>query len=240
MGTQSTYFFEPMKDNASLNPIMPKENYIDLNNLFGDYYAKALDSIGSFYFTKEVFDGTYPGYGSSYPDLQGALALLFEQASSRGHKQKTAFGEITFPFTIRNQYITSIATVKAAVENKAYLRKYQQDFFKSALTNASKSKIKAYTFKDDYDQNRVKAFIDKLLLHKVDVYKSGDGYTVPTNQPQYRMVQTFFETYEKYRDSVYYDASAWSLANFYNMKYRPVNTINMGNRINFHRWFGYL
>ena len=231
MGTQSSYFFEPMKDNASLNPIMPKENYIDLNNMFGEYFANALDSIGSFYFTKEVFDGTYPGYGSSYPDLQGALALLFEQASSRGHVQKTAFGEITFPFTIRNQYVSSIATVRAAVENKAYLRKYQQDFFKSALGNASKSRIRGYSFKDDYDKNRVKAFIDKLLLHKVDVYKANDAYVVPTNQPQYRMVQSFFETYDKYRDSVYYDASAWSVANFYNMKYRPVTSLNLGEKV---------
>ncbi|WP_431122388.1 M14 family zinc carboxypeptidase [Flagellimonas flava] len=231
MGTQSSYFFEPMKDNASWDPIMPKENYIDLNNLFGDYFAKALDSIGSFYFTKEVFDGTYPGYGSSYPDLQGGLALLFEQASSRGHKQTTAFGEITFPFTIRNQYVSSIATVKAAVENKAQLRKYQQDFFKSALSIASKSRVKGYTFRDDHDPNRVKAFVDKLLLHKVDVYRSGSQFVVPTRQPQYRMVQTMFETYEKYRDSVYYDASAWSVANFYNMKYKPVSNLNLGEQI---------
>lgn len=231
MGTQSSYFFEPMKDNGSLNPIMPKENYIDLNNLFGEYFSKALDSIGSFYFTKEVFDGTYPGYGSSYPDLQGGLGLLFEQASSRGHKQTTKFGEITFPFTIRNQYISSIATIKASVQNKAMLRKYQQDFFKSALGNALKSRTKGYTFKDDHDPNRVKAFIDKLLLHKIDVYKSNDGYVVPTRQPQYRMVQTMFETYEKYRDSVYYDASAWSVANFYNMKYRPVTNLNLGDKI---------
>ena len=231
MGTQSSYFFEPMKDNASLNPIMPKENYVDLNNMFGEYFANALDSIGSFYFTKEVFDGTYPGYGSSYPDLQGALALLFEQASSRGHLQKTAFGEITFPFTIRNQYVSGMTTVKAAVENKAYLRKYQQDFFKSALGNASKSRIKGYSFKDDYDKNRVKAFIDKLLLHQVDVYKNNDSYVVPTNQPQYRMVQSFFETYDKYRDSVYYDASAWSVANFYNMKYRPITSLNLGEKV---------
>ncbi|NKI32882.1 M14 family zinc carboxypeptidase [Croceivirga thetidis] len=231
MGSQSSYFFEPMKDNASLNPIMPKENYVDLNNLFGDYFSSALDSIGSFYFTKEVFDGTYPGYGSSYPDLQGALALLFEQASSRGHVQKTAFGEITFPFTIRNQFVSSITTVKAAVENKDYLRKYQQEFFKSALSNATKSRVKGYSFKEDFDKNRTKAFIDKLLLHKVDVYRSNDSYLVPTNQPQYRMVQTFFETYNKYRDSVYYDASAWSVANFYNMKYRPVTSLNLGEKI---------
>lgn len=231
MGSQSSYFFEPMKVNASQDPIMPKENYEDLNNLFGDYFASALDSIGSFYFTKEVFDGTYPGYGSSYPDLQGGLGLLFEQASSRGHKQTTKFGEITFPFTIRNQYTSSITTVRAAVENKGVLRKYQQDFFKSALGNASKSRIRGYTFKDDHDKNRVKAFIDKLLLHKVDVYKSGNQFVVPTDQPQYRMVQTMFETYNKYRDSVYYDASAWSVANFYNMKYKPVTNITKGDKI---------
>jgi len=231
MGSQSTYFFEPMKTNASWDPIMPKENYEDLNTLFGNEFAKALDSIGSLYFTKEVFDGTYPGYGSSYPDLQGGLGLLFEQASSRGHRQTTAFGEITFAFTIRNQYASSITTVKTAVNNKGYLRKYQQEFFKSALTNAAKSKIKGYSFGDTHDQNRTKAFIDKLLLHKIDVFRSGDMYTVPTNQPQYRMVQTMFETYEKYRDSVYYDASAWSVANFYNMKYKPVNTVNLGEKI---------
>ncbi len=231
MGSQSSYFFEPMKTNGSLNPIMPKENYEDLNNLFGNYFSKALDSIGSFYFTKEVFDGTYPGYGSSYPDLQGGLGLLFEQASSRGHKQKTAFGEITFPFTIRNQYTSSITTVKAAVENKAYLRKYQQEFFKSALTNSGKSKVKGYSFRDDYDKNRVKAFIDKLFLHKIDVYESGNSFVVPTKQPQYRMVQTMFETYNKYRDSVYYDASAWSVANFYNMKYKAVTGLNLGQKV---------
>jgi len=232
MGSQSTYFFEPMKTNGSLNPIMPKENYEDLNTLFGAYYARALDSIGSLYFTKEVFDGTYPGYGSSYPDLQGGLGLLFEQASSRGHKQTTAFGEITFPFTIRNQFTSSITTVKAAVENRAYLRKYQQSFFKSALTNAGQGKIKAYTFGDAYDQNRVKAFIDKLLLHRIAVYKDGErSYVVPTKQPQYRMVQTMFETYTKYRDSVYYDASAWSVANFYNVKYKAASSFNPGSQV---------
>ncbi|WP_299243763.1 M14 family zinc carboxypeptidase [uncultured Aquimarina sp.] len=231
MWTNSTYFFEPMKPIGSQDPIMPKENYEDLNNLFAPYFSNALDNIGSFYFTKEAFDGTYPGYGSSYPDLQGALALLFEQASSRGHLQDTDYGTISFPFTIRNQYVSSMATIKAAVENKGTLRKYQQNFFKSAVTNTTKNNISGYEFGDAYDQNRNKAFIDKLLLHKIKVYKKGDRYVVPVKQPQKRMVQTIFETYNKYRDSVFYDASAWSVANFYNLKYKSLKSINLGEEI---------
>ncbi|NAS29806.1 zinc carboxypeptidase [Flavobacteriaceae bacterium R38] len=234
MGTNATYFFEPAKPNGSKTPIIPKENYGALNDLFGDYFSKALDSIGSLYFTKEVFDNTYPGYGSSYPDIQGGLALLFEQASSRGHVQNTAYGKITFPFTIRNHFTSSMTTIKASVENIGLLRKYQQDFFKSNLKNISKNRVTNYVFGDDYDQNRTKAFIDQLLLHRIKVYKSKDAnkYVVPVKQAQKRMVQTMFETYKEFRDSVFYDASAWSVANFYNMKYRGVTgNISLGNEI---------
>lgn len=244
MGTNSTYFFEPMKDNASNDPIMPKENYTTLNDLFAKYYQEDLNKIGSFYFTKEVFDGTYPGYGSSYPDLQGGLALLFEQASSRGHKQKTSTGEITFAFTIRNQFTSSMATVRASVENKDLLHDYQQRFFKSALSKARSSRIKSYVFTGGEDAGRTKAFIDKLLIHRVKVYeptgdlssggnsfKKGQSYIVPTNQPQYRMVQSVFETYKEFKDSVFYDASAWSIANFYNMTYAGMTTTALGEEV---------
>jgi hypothetical protein len=231
MGTNSHHFFEPMKPIGSFDPIMPKENYEDLNNLFAPYFANALDKIGSLYYTKESFDGTYPGYGSSYPDLQGGLALLFEQASSRGHVQDTDYGKITFPFTIRNQYTSTFATIKASVENKEYLRKYQQEFFKSSLTKKATSGFSGYEFEEKYDQNRKKAFIEQLLTHKIKVYKKGNTYTVPLKQPQHRMVQTMFETYDKYRDSVFYDASAWSVANFYNIKYRGVKSVQLGTEL---------
>ena len=231
MGTNSNYFFEPMKSNASEKPLMPKENYEDLNSLFATYYSKNLDSIGSFYFTKEAFDGTYPGYGSSYPDLQGGLAILFEQASSRGHLQETDYGTISFAFTIRNQYVSSISTVQAAVENKRKLRDYQKKFFQTSISDVTNDKIKAYRFGDVYDQNRTKAFIDKLLIHKVKTYKSGDKFIVPVKQSQSRMVKNIFESYDTYRDSVYYDASAWSISNFYNMKHEGVKSFKLGEEV---------
>ena len=226
MGTNSNYFFDPMKSSASVKPLIPQEN-VDLYPIFAKYYVKYMDSIGSFYYSKESFDETYPGYGSTYSDLQGGLALLFEQASSRGHVQETNYGEMTFGFTIRNQFLNGIATVEAAVDNKMLLRDYQKRFFESSLSEFKNEKIKAYEFGDIHDKNRTKAFIDKLLIHKIEVYEKDDKFLVPVNQLQSRMVKNFFETNDKYLDSVFYDASAWSVSNFYNMKHKAVRSFDV-------------
>ena len=72
MGTNSTHFFEPTKSNAE-NPLVTQDNYKMLNGKFAKYFENAMNEIGSFYYTKESFDNFYPGYGSSYPDMQGGL-----------------------------------------------------------------------------------------------------------------------------------------------------------------------
>jgi len=219
MGTNSTYFFVPWKTHAAKDPVIPQENYEYFERLFGEFFAKGLDEIGSLYFSKEAFDKTYPGYHSSYGDLMGGIGMLFEQASSRGHKQVTQFGEITFPFTIRNQYVSGMNTVKASVEMKDELKEYQQRFFASALTDADKKRIKGYSFKMGKDRNKTKAFIDKLMIHEISVLKDNNNFFVPTKQRNYRTVRSIFETNTEFRDSVFYDASAWSIANFYDIDY---------------------
>ena len=219
MGTNSTYFFVPWKTHAAKDPVIPQENYEYFERLFGESFAKGLDEIGSMYFSKEAFDKTYPGYHSSYGDLMGGIGMLFEQASSRGHKQVTQFGEITFPFTIRNQYVSGMTTIKASVEMKDELMEYQQRFFASALTDADKKRTKGYSFKMGKDRNKTKAFIDKLMIHDISVLKDNDNFFVPTKQKNYRTVRSIFETNTEFRDSVFYDASAWSIANFYDIDY---------------------
>ena len=232
MGTSSTYFFEPANTNGSLDPIIPAANYEELNPLFGEYFRNDMDSIGTLYFTKEIFDNTYPGYGSSYPDLQGGLALLFEQASSRGHRQQGDTWLVTFPYTIRNQLVSSLATLRASVENKTRLLAYQREFFTGAIEEAARKPVRAYVFGDRYNDSRNKEFLHLLLQHKIQVYpvkerlrrdnevfEAGMSYIVPTEQPQYKMVQSMFETYKAFRDSVFYDASAWSQVHAYGLPY---------------------
>ena len=220
MGTNSTFMFVPWKSYAIKDPIIPQENEY-FWSLFGQYFSKGLDEIGSLYFTKELFDKTYPGYSSSYADLMGGIGMLFEQASSRGHLQENQFGKLTFPFTILNQYVSSMNTIKASVAMKDELKKYQQNFFPSALTEADKKRIKGYSFEMGKDRNKTKAFINKLKMHNIKVQRDKNNFFIPTKQKNYRVVRSIFETDKEFIDSVFYDASAWSVANFYDIDYVP-------------------
>ncbi len=49
---------------------------------------KALDRIGSLYYTQEGYDDFYYGRVPPSPTCGGAIGILFEQASSRGHLTK--------------------------------------------------------------------------------------------------------------------------------------------------------
>lgn len=232
MGTSSTYFFEPTKPFGSENPVIPRKNYEEINSKFAAYFAKALDEIGSLYWTKEVFDNSYPGYGSTYPDIQGGLGLVFEQGSSRGHVQSSQRGDITFDFTIRNQLKTSIATMEAGVKEREFMHRYLREFFQTAISEAGRDKVKSYVFGDEYDESRNSLFLQLLLDHKIKVYenerdltlegksfKKGKSWVVPTSQPQYRMVRSMFEKVTDFADSIFYDASSWTMALAYGMPY---------------------
>ncbi|MEM8906307.1 MAG: M14 family zinc carboxypeptidase, partial [Bacteroidota bacterium] len=80
MGTNNTFFFQPGIPSRT-NPLTPQENQ-DLTEKIGGFHAKALDKIGSLYYSKESFDDFYYGKGSTYPDVNGSIGILFEQASS--------------------------------------------------------------------------------------------------------------------------------------------------------------
>lgn len=244
MGTNSTYFFEPTKPFSSENPVVPRKNYEDINSKFAAYFAKALDDIGSLYWTKEVFDNSYPGYGSTYPDIQGGLGLVFEQGSSRGHIQSSQRGDITFQFTIRNQLKTSIATMEGGVKEREYMHRYLREFFQTGVNEAGRDRAKAYVFGDEFDESKNRLFLKLLLDHKIKVieneynitlegksFKQGKSWIVPTAQPQYRMVRSIFEKVTTFADSVFYDASSWTMALAYGMPYATQTAVSSGKEV---------
>jgi hypothetical protein len=244
MGTDATFFFEPTKENAE-NPLVPKAVYRDLNSFFATYFEKALNDIGSLYYTKESFDNLYPGYGSSYPDIQGGLGLLFEQASSRGHIQESQSGDLEFRFTIRNQFVSALATIRASVDGREVLLKHQRNFFEEVTKQGKKSAIGAYVVGDAADHSRNQAFWKMLLHHNIEFYHlqsdvklsnktftKGNAVVIPSNQPQYLMLRSIFDEPKTFADSLFYDASAWNLALAYNLPFVETNEkITQGQRI---------
>lgn len=236
MGTNSTYFFEPTKPVGSWNPLIPEVLYRDLTEVLADRWAESLDAIGALYFTREVFDNTYPGYGSTYPNYLGGLGLVFEQASARGHIQtSTHHGELTFAFTIRNQVRTSLATVQGGVAERERFLRYQEDFFRDGVTEAQSLPARGWVFGDPADPGLDARFVDLLLQHRIQVYELGEavtvgeqtwtpggGWVVPVEQPQVRLVRSVFETTDTYADSVFYDASTWTMSLAYGIPHAPL------------------
>lgn len=228
MGTNSSFYFDPGEE-ASNNPIVPDYLYKKVYPKYAEYFTKAVNGIGSMYFTKEAFDKLYPGYGSSYINFYGGAGFLFEQASSRGHVQETTTIPITFAFTIRNQFTASLATIRASYAEKMILLEMRKQFYEVAKRQSEAAVIKGYVVEDDNDINRAKAFIDMLLLHRIDVYRLSDSrFFVPTVQDNYIMVRTIFENQITYRDSSFYDASTWSLIHAYGLPYSEVKSVPSG------------
>ena len=94
MGANSSYFFQPGIVSRT-NPLTPKKN-VTLTKKLAKFHAKALDQAQRLYYSEENFDDFYYGKGSTYPDINGSIGILFEQASSRGMQQDTINGLLTF------------------------------------------------------------------------------------------------------------------------------------------------
>ncbi|SEK40129.1 M14 family zinc carboxypeptidase [Parapedobacter koreensis] len=243
MGGGSTYYFEPTPK-SSESPLIPKSSY-DFNTVLAKYHVEALDGIGSLYFTKEVFDNFSPIYGSTYPDFHGAVGATFEQGSSRGLLQETANGLLEFRFTVRNQLLTGLATVKGAIAEKAGLFNLQKDFFRTALDEARAHKTKSYIFGDEHDESLTQKLVDLLLRHRITVFelgsdqtidgksfKQGSAYVVPAVQPQFRLVHSIFEETPPIQDSVFYGSTSYSIIHAYGLKYaKSASAVSPGNRV---------
>ena len=240
MGANSTFFFMPGVPERT-NPITPWENQ-ELTGKIGAFHAAALDKLGSLYYTQEGYDDFYYGKGSTYPDANGSIGILFEQASARGHLQATVNGPLSFPFAIRNQVATALSTQKAAVELRPGLLEYQRNFYRSALEEARKEERKAIVFGEPDDQSRLYAMVEVLRRHQVEVHHLSrpleiagqsfhpeSAFIVPMEQPQYRLIRALFDTTTTFKDSIFYDVSSWALPLAFNIPWAEVDN-KMYNR----------
>lgn len=235
MGIESTYFFQPGVSERT-HPLTPRRNQ-NLTMAIAEYHADALDKMQELYYTRETYDDFYYGKGSTYPDIQGAVGILFEQAGSTGHARESDYGIKSFPYTIRNQVTTSLSTLKASLELKEELQEFMRGFFYDSLQEARGSAVKGYVVGNENDPGTTWHLADMLVPHNIEVYelatdiqagerefKQGKAFVIPTEQPQYNLITSMFERRTAFEDSLFYDISAWTLPYAMNLPFAELDS----------------
>jgi len=244
MGTNGTYFFQPGIQSRT-HPLTPKLNQ-ELTKQIATYHAKAMNKIKSLYYSEESFDDFYYGKGSTYPDINGGIGILFEQASARGHAQQSVNGILTFPFAIRNHVTTALSTLDAGLHMRTKILNYQRNFYINAINEALNDRHKAIVIGDAKDNAKTYQFAKMLERQHItynalknNINASGKHFNknysiiIPLKQKNYRMIKAMFEKRTHFKDSLFYDVSAWTLPLAFNLNYAYLtNTNNVGKAIN--------
>lgn len=242
MGSNSSYYFAP--EAIPFNPhIFSKQR--EALEWFGKNNAKYFDQNGWDYFTREVFDAFYPGYGASWPIYYGGVAMTYERGSSRGLKAKKADGkEFHYRETVQQHFVTSISTAEVTATNRVQMLKNFYDYRTSAIEEGKKEAVKTYILPAQNDMAAVNKMAGILSFQGIEVYESQNGfaacgtkyaagsYVISAAQPSKRFIRTimdvdvpmekdFLAKQEKrrarnLRDEIY-DVTAWSLPQLYNV-----------------------
>lgn len=183
MGSFSTFLFNPPRE--PINPYLDREIH-EWWNVFAADQAKAMDEYSWSYYTREWLEDWYPGYGSSYPSYFGALAILYEQARTAGLDIKRPEGKtLTYAESVQHQYVSSIANLKTASNNKNDLMKTFYDLRKSGLTPAHPNGVKAYIIEKGDNHTRADSLVKVLQFQGVEVFEAAEDFRISKAKSYY-------------------------------------------------------
>lgn len=235
MAANKTYFFQPGVAGRT-HPLISQENK-EFTSVLASFHAQAFDQQKRLYFSGEGYDDFFFGKGSTYPDINGGIGILFEQASSEGLQQNTINGLLTLTQGIENNITTSLSTLKGAMQNYKQLNQYRQRFFQETKELAEDQEFDGYLIYEPNDPYRLKQFLTKLIQHQIDVfplrkdfefddknYSKEYAFYVPLEQPKYRIIRTLFDKQTKFKDNQFYDISAWTMPLAMNIEYHEIET----------------
>ncbi len=167
MGSLDTYLFSPARE--PINPHIP-DDLLKWGDTFAQDQAHALDKFGWSYYTREWLEDWYPGYGSSWPFLVGAVGILYEQASTDGSQVKRRDGTVlTFREAVHHQFISSMANLRTAAINREPLLNQFYQIRKAAVAQPAASDPKEFYLIPGDNLSRVRTFIRKLTMQGIEV-----------------------------------------------------------------------
>ncbi|MEO0983541.1 MAG: M14 metallopeptidase family protein [Pseudomonadota bacterium] len=250
MGTDETFYFPPEAE--PINPFIT-DAQMAMSDELGRNNARRFDEFGFDYFTREVYDKLFPGYGDSWPAFYGAIAMTFEQGSPRGMKARRTDGsEFTYKDAIHRQFVASLATLETASKNRERLLSDFRSYAETGLEEGRNGAVKSYIFPagGGADVN-ADDLAEALLAQELEVFRAREpfsacggnypkgAFVASLAQPKSRMLRTlldptspmksaFIEEQERRRarglpDEIY-DVTAWSPALALNVRVAPCET----------------
>ncbi len=208
----------------------------------GENNARYFDEENWLYFTREVFDLLYPGYGDTWPTFNGAIGMTYEQAGSgrAGLAIETAEGDtLTLKERIAHHHTTGLATVESAAENRARLIEEFARYYAEAQSDPP-GRYAAYVVKPGAGTGPMDALAVHLDAQGLRYayaaeeenargfdYASGEtarftvepgDLVVPAAQPKGRLAKVLFEPRADLADSLTYDITAWALPYAYGLR----------------------
>jgi hypothetical protein len=170
MGSNSSYYFAPPAQ--PYNPIMPKEQ-IQWLFAFGKNNSEWFDKFRFDYFTRDVFDSFYPGYGEGWPMFQGSIGMTFEQASARGLAVKRSDDTVMlYRDSVHHHFISALSTAQNTAKNDKALLRYFYNYRKSAVQEGQQETVKEYILPPGRDPNRTTKLAALLMDNGIEVKRA--------------------------------------------------------------------
>lgn len=260
MGGDQPYYFSPEAHPYNPHITGPQREVLEW---VGRNNAGWFDEFGYDYFTGEIFDAFYPGYGASWPLYHGSISMTYEAGSARGHEFRTREGEIlTYGDTVQQNFLAFMSTVELAAERGDELKQRFYDYRKSAIEQGSQGETRSYIFAGTRDRAGHQKLASVLSEQGIEVHQASESFRACGNdysegafvvnaaQPTYHLIRTllddevpmdddFIAEQERLRannlpDQIY-DVTAWSLPLMFNL---DMQTCNRAPRVALERFEG--
>lgn len=170
MGALDTFLFYPQAE--PLNPEL-MARHLEWQGTFAAEAARAFDSYGWSYYTREWADGWAPFYTDAWGSLIGAIGILYEQAGIQGSAIRRASGEVlTYREAVHHQAIASLANLRTlAAQRAAILASYVENKRRNVAPETP-GNDRMFVVRTELQPSRERAFLAALLGQGIEVHRT--------------------------------------------------------------------
>ena len=175
MGSDATYYFAPPAPPWNPNLTAAQEEW---QERYGRNNADWFDRFRFDYFTREIFDSFYPGYGEGWPMFHGAIGMTYEQATVAGLVIKRDDETLLhYPDSVQHHFIASLSTAETTARHRQELLQYFYDYRRSAIEEGKREGVKEYLIAPGRDSNRATKLAALLWDQGVEVKRAERAFS---------------------------------------------------------------